>query len=510
MQTVQNLTDGILGLPHIVVNSLLGRGDATSGDYLSEADAPDNNNNPEAEGVTSGDTDSNIDDDITHNNNGESISIDEATVAEDDAISPTRHCIPDRSHAIPYALITEQWQLVLDQECTIPEIENSILKCKDLVLGCAEDTEDRKWLVRHLIELRYRLRELQDVENDLDGSLPGTKVILGHHFIARKNCPRYKVYCDHCSGIIWNVVQASYVCIDCSFAVHHKCIRNVIRICAHVISAEQNLPVECICPEIGLAFQKYTCAECGSQLNCDLSTAVSCFGLEFKAEKFNSIEPRLCDYSGLYYCPACHWNDTSVVPARVINNWDFVPRKVGRASLQQIRLLYDRPVIKLEEKNPRLFQLVRKLGGVKRLRQKLTQMRRYLTVCRIADELRLMRDSMGTRRHLIQTIDMYSVADCVGVENGTLPEFLQRMHDTFDKHIRSCLICSGKAYICEVCNNNEVIFPFDDSAISCERCNSVTHRACHFRKNMQCLKCARLRIRKQQLRNEILDAANGN
>lgn len=39
-------------------------------------------------------------------------------------------------------------------------------------------------------------------------------------------------------------------------------------------------------------------------------------------------EPRLCDYSGLYYCNYCHWNDIMVIPARVIANWDFEPRKV--------------------------------------------------------------------------------------------------------------------------------------------------------------------------------------
>lgn len=212
MQTVQNLRDGIWNLPQ-TVNNLLARNDATAGDYLSDADAPDNNNNPEADGVTNSATDSSNDDDITDNINGEAISIDEADVGEDATISPTMYDIPDQSHAIPFALIKEQWQLVLDKECTIPEMENAIVKCKDLVLACNDDTDDRKWLVRHLIELRYRLRELQDVENDPDALPSGIKVILGHHFISRKNCPKYKVYCDHCSGIIWNVVHASYICI---------------------------------------------------------------------------------------------------------------------------------------------------------------------------------------------------------------------------------------------------------------------------------------------------------
>lgn len=40
-------------------------------------------------------------------------------------------------------------------------------------------------------------------------------------------------------------------------------------------------------------------------------------------------EARQCDYTGLYYCSSCHWNDLAVVPARAIHNWDFEPRKVG-------------------------------------------------------------------------------------------------------------------------------------------------------------------------------------
>jgi len=45
-------------------------------------------------------------------------------------------------------------------------------------------------------------------------------------------------------------------------------------------------------------------------------------------------EPRLCDYTGNYYCDYCHWNDTMVIPARILANWDFQPRKVLLLSTQ--------------------------------------------------------------------------------------------------------------------------------------------------------------------------------
>jgi len=42
-----------------------------------------------------------------------------------------------------------------------------------------------------------------------------------------------------------------------------------------------------------------------------------------------SEEARLCDYSGLYYCSNCHWNDLATLPARVLHNWDHGFYKVS-------------------------------------------------------------------------------------------------------------------------------------------------------------------------------------
>jgi hypothetical protein len=174
----------------------------------------------------------------------------------------------EKSQIIPSSLIKEQWQLVLDQNATIPDLINATERCKELVLVSDECSDERKWLVRHLVELRYRLRELQDVAEDPDCRKSDTKVILGHHFVPQqlKKLPKHKIYCDHCSGVIWSVVQASFVCLDCSFSVHYKCISNVIRICANIIASERNLPIAEICPEKGLAGQGYKCTECQTKL----------------------------------------------------------------------------------------------------------------------------------------------------------------------------------------------------------------------------------------------------
>ncbi|XP_058054130.1 differentially expressed in FDCP 8 homolog [Anopheles bellator] len=528
---VQSIREGFWYLPN-TVNSFLLAG--TSSSPLDSSDSkiatePDGNNNDE--------NDDDVDEDESNGpaDNGQ-VAIGDSDLGEDESGELMRSSVlsslpcPEQntdpgngmllpgedlivSRDISYVMLREHWQAVLlGQEASLAELDKAIENCKALVHPKkTHDEDDRKWLVRYLIELRYRRRELLDVDRDPAAILADTKVILGHHFVRRRQHTHYKqIYCDHCSCIIWNSVQASYVCSDCFFAVHEKCVPKVVRICAHVVTTEHSAPIESICPEIGLAFQRYTCAECGTQMACHISSPVRCFGMEFKAKKLNSFEPRLCDYTGLYYCTICHWNDTSVIPARVMNNWDFVPRKVCRASNQQISLLLHRPIVFLEEKNPRLFVFVPKLSEVKRIRNQLVAMKKYLTTCRLADEARIVAVQLGDRRYLVQTVEKYSVADLVGVEDGSLLIFLQSVHAVFEQHIRNCLICSGKAYICELCNNDALLFPFDVCAVTCASCNTVSHRDCYLWKDKKCAKCARLRKRALQTTKTLQDIENGN
>lgn len=107
----------------------------------------------------------------------------------------------------------------------------------------------------------------------------------------------------------------SYVCIVCGFGYHKKCLHSVDRVCSgrHTPLREDETSTFIleVCPEKGLTQQQFRCARCNTAFN---ATAVG---------------TRLCDHSGLYYCPSCHHNDLTVIPARVVHNWDFTPRKVG-------------------------------------------------------------------------------------------------------------------------------------------------------------------------------------
>ncbi|XP_037045102.1 differentially expressed in FDCP 8 homolog isoform X2 [Bradysia coprophila] len=399
----------------------------------------------------------------------------------------------EKSQAIPNSLITEQWQLILGQNASVDDLESAISRCKELVLGTDECSFERKWLVRHLVELRFRRNELRDMLDDPNTKVNDsnvTKVILGHHFIRNlKHTPTSRQFCDHCSGIIWSVVQASYICQDCSFRVHHKCVQFVIRICAHVIASERNGTIEDICPEVGLAIQGYKCAECEVPLNF----------------KNRWIEPRKCDYTGLYYCPTCHWNDTTIVPARIVHNWDFTPQKVCRASLQELNLIFERPIIDLEQRNAKLYIFVQNLSLIHKMRENLNEMRKYLNECRFAATDKLVESSVGTKRYLVQSTKLYSISDLASIDSGVIVDFLNKVYHTFDKHIRTCDICTGKGYLCEICSNNEVIYPYDDAAVRCVKCTVIFHRACWIRKSNKCPKCIRIEERKLKVVEEETD-----
>lgn len=80
----------------------------------------------------------------------------------------------------------------------------------------SEDSEERKWLVRRLIELKIRVENMKDLDEQNTAVInldDNKKVVLGHHF-SLQNMPKSSLhyYCDRCSGIIWNILHSWYLC----------------------------------------------------------------------------------------------------------------------------------------------------------------------------------------------------------------------------------------------------------------------------------------------------------
>ncbi|KAL6429182.1 hypothetical protein ACFW04_008134 [Cataglyphis niger] len=386
----------------------------------------------------------------------------------------------DSKGTIPFSLKSVETSLSLSKDASEEELKEMVHKCKLMVLESAECSDERKWLVRRLIELRLRAQELRETS---DENLFETRVILGHHFVPQKYyiTTSGPVYCDHCSGAIWAMLQSWYMCSDCKFSCHWKCLNNVCRVCVHVIASEAGgyTYTKDICPEQGLSKQSYRCAECKVRIT-------------FKSAW---VEPRLCDYSGLYYCQRCHWNTAMVIPARVIRNWDMEPRLVSRAAAQLLILLEDRSVLPLEELNPKLFTLVPDLSLVKRMRGEMQMMKRYLVLCLDACAQGLPW-KIGLRTHMIENSSNYSIKDLIDLQSGILLDELRTAYDTMHAHItQQCQLCKARGHLCEICGNDEIIYPWDASSIICPQCSAVHHRVCWAKRNHCCPRCARLQKR---------------
>lgn len=52
------------------------------------------------------------------------------------------------------------------------------------------------------------------------------------------------------------------------------------------------------------------------------------------------------------------------------------------------------------------------------------------------------------------------------VIEGKLAPFLGKVIKFATSHVYSCSLCSQKGFICEICNNGEILYPFEDISTS--------------------------------------------
>uniref|UniRef100_A0A8C9L2P9 Pleckstrin homology domain containing M3 n=1 Tax=Pavo cristatus TaxID=9049 RepID=A0A8C9L2P9_PAVCR len=231
--------------------------------------------------------------------------------------------------------------------------------------------------------------------------------------------------------------------------------------------------------ERGLTVQSFKCAGC--QRSIGLSNG----------------KAKVCSYSGWYYCCTCHVDDSFLIPARLVHNWDTSKYKVSKQAKEFLEYVYEEPLIDIQQENPMLYKHVESLATVVRLRQQLKSLRAYLFSCRaaVAEDLRRR---IFPREYLLQQIHLYSLADLQQVIEGKLAPFLGKVIKFATSHVYSCSLCSQKGFICEICNNGEILYPFEDISTSrCESCGAVFHSECKV-KAVPCPRCVRKELQKKQ------------
>uniref|UniRef100_A0A3Q4BVL8 Uncharacterized protein n=1 Tax=Mola mola TaxID=94237 RepID=A0A3Q4BVL8_MOLML len=228
----------------------------------------------------------------------------------------------------------------------------------------------------------------------------------------------------------------------------------------------------CLAVEKGLTAQGFRCAGCQRPVGLSRGKA------------------KVCYYSGWYYCQSCHQDNSFLIPARLLHNWDTSKHKVSKQAKEFLEFVYEEPLLDVQQLNPCLYEHCEPLSTVLCLRQQLQSLRAYLFSCRatVAEDLRRR---IFPREYLLQHIHLYSMADLQQVIDGKLAPFLSKVIKFASSHVFSCSLCREKGFICEICQNGQVIYPFQESATKrCGGCGAVFHAECR-QKAQPCPRCVR-------------------
>ncbi|XP_015506868.1 pleckstrin homology domain-containing family M member 1 isoform X2 [Parus major] len=232
--------------------------------------------------------------------------------------------------------------------------------------------------------------------------------------------------------------------------------------------------------EKGLDSQSFICAGCSRQIG------------------FSFARPKLCAFSGLYYCDSCHQDEETVIPSRLIHNWDLTKRGVCKQALKFLTQIRNQPLIDLKLVNESLYEHVERMGRILRSREQLKLLGDYLIMCR-SGALKELSKRLDHRHYLLECPHKYSVADLRQIADGAFETFLQSLLQFASHHVYSCDLCTQRGFICQICNSSDIIFPFEfDTTTRCSECKTVFHRDCHARAP-SCPRCERRQRYQRQL-----------
>ncbi|XP_048026006.1 pleckstrin homology domain-containing family M member 1 isoform X2 [Megalobrama amblycephala] len=225
--------------------------------------------------------------------------------------------------------------------------------------------------------------------------------------------------------------------------------------------------------ERGLDAQNYKCAGCPRQIGVSLGRA------------------RLCEFSGQYYCDSCHQGDATIIPSRMVHNWDLTTREVSRQAFKLLTQIEHEPLLNLDVLNPDLFDHTDIMANVQTLRQKLRFLGDYIRICRSGISKKIQ-PRLQQRTYLLDNCNVYSVLDLQQIADGHYESYLQSLIEFGSKHVHNCDLCTQRGFICQICNSDTIIFPFQfDSTSRCNVCKTVFHSSCKA-KCPVCPRCVRI------------------
>ncbi|XP_026764449.2 pleckstrin homology domain-containing family M member 1-like [Galleria mellonella] len=239
--------------------------------------------------------------------------------------------------------------------------------------------------------------------------------------------------------------------------------------------------------EQGLDNQNYQCKGCQDLLGSTISKA------------------KVCAYTGEYYCTNCMDPNVFIIPARVIHNWDFKRYAVSKKSALFLLEFQHHPWIDMKKLNPKIYCGVSDMAQLQELRIQLNFLRAYIFTCRepIIEELQ---KRVWPREYLYDHVHLYTISDLAQIPNGSLALQLEKVVNFAKTHVLDCWLCSQKGFICEVCRDPKILYPFETTTTyRCNDCSSVFHSKC-LNANMPCPKCKRRQNRTNEI--SLVDAVH--
>lgn len=117
-------------------------------------------------------------------------------------------------------------------------------------------------------------------------------------------------------------------------------------------------------------------------------------------------------------------------------------------------------MVNLKELNPQIYHAVDCMAQLEALRIQLNLLGAYLFSCR-EPIIEALQKKVSPRDYLYETVHKYSFQDLLDAPSGLLAQQLQTLIEFARNHVMNCWLCSQKGFICEICNNPKVIYPFN-------------------------------------------------
>ncbi|KAM6951182.1 pleckstrin homology domain-containing family M member 1 [Aplochiton taeniatus] len=228
-----------------------------------------------------------------------------------------------------------------------------------------------------------------------------------------------------------------------SGVVTHEVLSNSHRLLQHRLKGNGVLLVHLgsVPSENGLDAQSFKCAGCPKPIGTSLGRV------------------RLCEFSGQYYCDCCHQGNTSIIPSRMVHNWDLTPREISIKAFKLLAQIGPEPLLHIDHLNPELCNHAESMAKAKNLRQRLCLLGDYLLTCS-SGVCKKVQTRLDQRTYLLESSHLYSVQDLQQIAEGQYEAFLNPLILFGTNHVHHCDLCTQRGFICQICHSEDIIFPF--------------------------------------------------